>query len=130
LCDGRPEVRTGRESRAREAAGDANRYSVDAIEPGGRRETRWPDLVLERPGRRVAIVFERTAKGRDRLARIVAATAGTWYDEVHFMTSEPLFARRLAHALAAAPDCRLAVAPWPRLASERRALVHAALAVR
>ncbi len=124
-------MRTEREIRAREAAGDANRYSVDAIEPGGRREKRWPDLVLERPGRRVAIEFELTAKGRDRLARIVAGyRAGTWYDEVHSMTSEPHFARRLAHALAAAPDCRLAVAPWPRLASERRALVHAALAVR
>jgi len=69
------EVRTERESRAREAAGLAPRYSIDVTERGGHREKRWPDLVLEQPGRRVAVEFERTSKGQDRLERTVAATA-------------------------------------------------------
>jgi hypothetical protein len=42
-------VRIERESRVREAAGAAGRYSVDVIDRGGRRERRWPDLVIEGP---------------------------------------------------------------------------------
>jgi hypothetical protein len=97
-------VRTERESRAREAAGAAVRYSVDVIDRGGRRERRWPDLVIEGPSVRRAVEFERTAKGRARLERIVAAyRAAFWFDEVHFLAGGVDVARRLATALRAEP---------------------------
>jgi len=121
-------VLTERESRACEALGGGPRFSVDVIERGGRREKRWPDLVLEQPGRRVAVEFERTTKGRDRLARIVAGyrVAG-WFDEVHFLAGDAQVARVLARALAGVPSERLSVAPWPGLPAAPRAAVAAAL---
>jgi len=121
-------VLTERESRAREACGDGPRFSVDVIERGGRREKRWPDLVLEQPGRRVAIEFERTAKGRDRLARIVAGyRVATWFDEVHLLAGDAYVARVLARSLAGAPSDRLMLAPWPGLPAAPRAVVAEAL---
>jgi hypothetical protein len=118
---------TQREGRAREAAGE-ELYSVDVIERGGRREKRWPDLVLEQPGRRVAVDHERTAKGRDRLDHIVAGyRVAAWFDEVQFFASEPDVARNLARALAKARSDRLSIAPWPGLRRPQRALVQAAL---
>ena len=113
---------TERESRAREAAGDT-RYSVDVVDRGGRREKRWPDLVLEQPGRRVALEFERTGKGRDRLERIVAAyRIGTWFDEVHLFASDPDVAKSLARAVAEAPSERLSSPLGPALTRPRARL--------
>jgi hypothetical protein len=64
------------------------RYSVDVIHRGGRRDRRWPDSVIEGPGGRRAVEFERTAKRRSRLERIVAAyRAAFWFDEVHFLVA-------------------------------------------
>jgi hypothetical protein len=66
-------VRTERESRAHEGArGGGARYSVDVVGRDGRRERRWPELVIERPDWRLAVEFERTAKARERVERIVA----------------------------------------------------------
>ncbi len=62
LRGGTGRVLTERESRACEAGGVGRRFSVDVIERGGRREKRWPDLVLEQPGRRVAIEPSRVSR--------------------------------------------------------------------
>jgi hypothetical protein len=82
---GGPVVRTEREARSREAAGVA-RYSADMLEASGTQARRWPDLVLEGDGLRVAVEVELTGKGTARLERIVAGYRDAlWFDEVRFL---------------------------------------------
>jgi hypothetical protein len=82
---GGPVVRTEREARSREAAGVA-RFSADMLEASGTQARRWPDLVLEGDGLRVAVEVELTGKGTARLERIVAGYRDAlWFDEVRFL---------------------------------------------
>ncbi len=126
----RPEttVHTERDSRRREAAADA-RYSADVTDPKQGRSRRWPDLVLEDDGRRIAIELELTPKGIARLRRIVAAYRNApWFDEIRFLTADPAISRMLqrvtadpererARALfakAAAAEPAIRILDWPR----------------
>ncbi len=87
-----------------------------------------PISCLGRPDRRVAIEFERTAKGRSRVERIASYRVAAWFDEVRFFAGDAQVAKVLARVLAATPGDRLTAARWPGLPAERRALVRAALA--
>jgi DNA-binding Lrp family transcriptional regulator len=123
-------VRTERECRTLEAA-DAGRYSVTVARPGRPEERRWPDIVLETDGRRSALELELSAKGTTRLQAIVDAyTATPWFDEVVFLAPNTSIAKRLARAVAHAPQplalhttaparkTKLCVVPWPGLDGE------------
>ena len=59
-------VRTERELRALQAVGAA-RFSVDVPGARGGIAKRWPDLVLDTSGRRVAVELELTGKGATRV---------------------------------------------------------------
>lgn len=120
-----PPLYTERECRTREAAG-AGRYSADILEPGSKAARRWPDLVAEPDGRRIAIELELTGKGTARLRRIVAGyRAARWFDEVRFLAADAAIARRLTGVIAAtqpqraaalfpqAGRCAIRVEPWP-----------------
>ena len=65
---------TERECRASERSQtpDHARYSVEVLGENRGDRTRWPDLVLEADGRRVAIEVEFSPKYTPRLAGIVA----------------------------------------------------------
>ncbi len=65
------------------------RYSVDVVETGGRREKRWPDLVLERPDCRVGSSSSGPPSGRSRVERIVAGyRVAAWSNEVRFFAGD------------------------------------------
>ena len=127
-------VFTERECRTLEAAGAAQ-FSVPVLPPDRPRERRWPDLVLERDGRRWAVELELSAKGMTRLRAIVDAYATSDYAEVMFLAGGETVARWLAAAIARAsrrgPFARtgrvgaaLRVAPSPTLgAAEHRSVV-------
>ncbi len=132
---GVPVVRTEREARSREAAGVA-RYSADLLEASGSAARRWPDLVLEGDGRRVAVEVELTGKGTARLERIVAGYRDAlWFDEVRFLAGSVPVARRLAGVLADIPGPHelaligaqspaFGLAPVPTLPPAQRAAVE------
>ncbi len=78
----------------------------------------------------MAVEFERTGKGLNRLRHIMAgyAAAGA-FDEVHFVTGQPEVARLLARVLREQPPLpaargrsatRLRIAPWPGLSGPAR----------
>jgi hypothetical protein len=134
-----PTIKTERESRSAEAATGA-RHSVDVYEPNGQTAKRWPDLVLEHAtGHRVAVEFERTAKGASRLMRIVEGyRAADWFDEVVFLAGEAHVARAIAGALAARPSLlpgfpeplhttAIRLLPWPGLAPAAKDIVRDAI---
>lgn len=131
-------VRTERECRTLEAE-DAGRYSVTVSRPGRPEERRWPDIVLDGDRRRSALELELSAKGTTRLQAIVDAyAAAPWFDEVVFLAASVSIAKRLARAVANAPQplaCRtrftaLRVVPWPVIAADDQRAIAAAVAAR
>ncbi len=112
--------------------------SVEVIDRHGQRGHRWPDLVIDEPGNRVAIEIEIAAKTTDRLRRIVSAYAdGGVFDEARLLVATaPLGLRieRLCRAatrysdLLALESTRLVVASWPGAPADERMRIDAALA--
>lgn len=77
-------VCTEREGRARQGEG-AGRFSVMVAGGSGRRELRWPDLVVETGRRRAATRAGAAAKTTERLTRIVVGYMyGGIFNEVRF----------------------------------------------
>ncbi len=84
--------------------------------------------MLETDGRRSALELELSAKGTTRLQAIVDAyAAAPWFDEVVFLAASASIAKRLAgaianapqplalHAPARAPQTKVRVVGWPAL---------------
>jgi len=133
-------VLSERECRYLEAA-DAGRFSVEVGRATGRGDRRrWPDLVLEDPGRRVAVEIEFAPKGSVRLGAIVDGYLhSTGLTEVRFLVSEPATAGRLAGIVAAETVAattralfpiqppRVAVSPWTDATAVEQAAVQRAI---
>jgi DNA-binding MarR family transcriptional regulator len=132
-------VLTEREQRAAQTAGHA-RYSVALRQTRYGERERWPDIVLESSGGRIAIEIELSLKAPERLKRILAGYAATrHYDEVHYLVTEPALASRLA-TLARTDTMRtelarmldvsgaaITVAPLPGIGAPAAAHIRAAL---
>jgi len=70
---GRPDIKTERELRSRDAAAAQPHYAVRRAGQHGRRGLHFPDLAVDGiDGRPLAVEVELTAKGRGRLDSIVA----------------------------------------------------------
>ena len=102
-----------REQRRREAAG-LDRYSVETIDVAYRRRRRWPDYVIETPGRRVAVELEFSPKTTARLEAIGAGyLRDLTYDSVEFVLLEDAEGRALARRLGPIVREELALARAP-----------------
>jgi hypothetical protein len=102
--------------------------------PRGQR-SRWPDLVLEREGVRTAVEIEFTQKADARLQRIIDAYTYSEFSMVRYLTADPRLAAKLVRVIAVRTPplfgsngrTEFVVTPWPRLDSEARAAVRAAI---
>jgi Replication-relaxation len=75
--------------------------------------THCPDLVVEVGGRRWAVEIEFSAKGRERLRRILAAYRGSDYTGVVYYVREPALARAISRlALDSRLNGDLALRAW------------------
>jgi hypothetical protein len=125
-------VLTERECRARERrqTPDRERYSVEVHGADRGDRTRWPDLVLEVGGRRIAVEVEFSPKYTPRLAAIIAGYRSSSYEQVRFYVISPRLGARIAElADAAAPlagfpppvtHVPIIVLPWPGLGQDGR----------
>jgi hypothetical protein len=120
-------VLTERECRGREwsRTPDDERYSVEVLGRSREDRRRWPDLVLEMSGRRIAVEIEFTPKHTPRLADIVAGYRSSSYERVNFYVVNARLGARIAKL---ATDGRplpgypppisrvpIKVLPWPGL---------------
>jgi len=133
-------VLSERECRHLQARGE-ERFSVDVERSTGRGDRRrWPDLVLEKAGRRVAVEIEFAPKGSGRLGAIVDAyLQSIAFGEVRFLVSHPATARRLARIVQAetvSTQTRelfpirgptVVVSPWTGASAGERAAVQLAI---
>jgi len=134
------QVLSERECRHLQACGE-ERFSVDVERATGRGDRRrWPDLVLEQAGRRIAVEIEFAPKGSARLGAIIDAyLQSTCFSEIRFLVSDPTTARRLARIIAAETAStqtrelfpirgpRVAVSPWTGASPAERGAVQLAI---
>jgi len=89
---------TERECRGRERSQtpDDERYSVEVLGRSREDRQRWPDLVLEINGRRIAVEIEFSPKYTPWLADIVSGHRSSSYERVSFYVVSPRLGARIA----------------------------------
>lgn len=130
-------VLTEREGRRQEAAG-GRRCSADVRLRGGRRQKRWPDLIVETDDHRIAVELELAAKTTERLREIVIAYAVSRdFTEVQFLAGSSALAARLERLCARERRpplvgdrhrMQLTAAPWPGAPEPERRRIEVAIA--
>jgi DNA-binding MarR family transcriptional regulator len=108
-------------------SGEAPRYSVRLDGAPRGRQTRWPDLPLERGGKVSALEIEFTQKTDERLQRIIDAYAYSDFALVTYLTGDPGVAAELTKMIGLQRVTKVRVLPWPRVDDASRAKVRAAM---